>query len=497
MKKVFWSIVSGGMLFFISILTSLLLTPYILKQLTREEYAFFYLINSLVVWFGILRMGQNGGFRYQLALSFHRKKFISSLYSTLIVSYTILSIVIMIIGLLSYRYVGEWLGAGDFNGEDLWWLYLMLLLNFSITGITFLFSNILSVYNKEFLVNSIRIVLLVLQALFTVMLLNYNYKLVALGLPLLVTSILLFLTTVFLVIKIPNRPLFSVRLVSLKTLYNSLAIGKWFLLGFLSQLFIKHTDVLLIGKLVDLNTVTAFLLSAKLYFIAMGVLEMALKTLNPHLLKLHKKDPKQYSQRVIIFVKLFASASCLLGYTIFVVNEKFIAAWVGPGYFLGTGINFILLLSFIFTTFNAALKTIVLSKIIIKQLKLQEIIEGVFNLILSILLGSLYGVAGVVLATILASMWLMFSFLFSKFKLCLYLEDQTYIMKQLKKIFFFALLCLSAIFLSKQFFADSFWMELSIVNLMLLVFAYLNYHEIRQIIRILTTSHNETSTNYP
>jgi len=482
MKKILWSISSGLVFFCCSLLLSLLFTPYILKHISRADYAIFYLLNNIVVWLGLLRAGQNGGFRYQLSFSIHKKKYISILYSTLIVFYGVLAFVFLIVGVLLYDVIVTWLVIIPSRQEELLPMYIILLINLAISGVSFLFSNILSVYNREYMVNMIRLVLLIIQMLFTLFLLHFNYTLLAMALPLVLNSFLFLIVSVFLLSRTSFKPDFSVQLFSFKILKKSLAIGKWFMLGFLAQLFIKHTDVILIGKMIDLSYVTRFLISTKLYLIAFTITQLIIRIVNPHLIKLYNRDAIEYSNWAALYLKLVVGAAVLMAVVISAGNEYFVSQWVGKEYFIGSEVNSLLGLALVAQVINAVIRSIILAKTELKKIKFNELLEGIINLALSISLGVFWGVKGIVCATSLASLFILLTWLFKSIKPVIGIERPAYWKRQ---ALFFVLFCctqISGLFFFKHMLFDV-WKYLALVVLSVIVFILFYYRDLHRLLK--------------
>ncbi len=485
MRKIILSVGSGVVFFGVSMLISFLLTPYILRHLTREEYAFFYMLNSIVVWLGILRGGQNGGFRYQLSFGVHRKKYIDSLFSTLLIFYVILSCILLALGLLVYPLFVQWVDTAGIENHSMGFVYGLLLFNFSLSSISFLFSNLLAVYNKEYIVYLLRLLLLVIQTVLTWILLRNDFNVLALVIPVSLTSILFLMTTLYFVRSFNYQPLFHVRQFSHKVLFNSFNVGRWFLLGFLAQLFIKHTDVLCIGKMEGLTVLTSFLLTSKLYLVAMGGFLIVIKTLNPHFIKLYRRGAENHATWALVYVKLLLGALFAIGMCIYIFNQKFMSLWVGQDYYLGDTVNLILFISYSLSMFIAIIRSIILSKEDLRTIKLQDLKEGVLNFSLSILLGYFWGVRGIVLATGIASLIVLWTYFIPKLKALIGSSYEPYFKQELLKFLFLLLIVL--IGMASPFFVKEIVQLLMILLGVVCTCVFFIYRDLIQVLKKSTT----------
>lgn len=403
MKKFILNISAGSVFILSSILISLIVTPYTLKHLTKEEFAIFHLLNTLSIWLGIVNMGQKGGFRIQLAANISHPEIVNKLSSTLLIFQFFVALLIILLGFLGSHYVISFFDIDTTYLKDAQYTFILLSISFALSLLSNLFSNILSVYNRDYLIFSGRTVLSIFQAALLLFFLSNGFKILALSFSIMISEILFLCYGFLLVSRTLKHIHFNFNSFDSPLLKTSLSLGKWFTLGVLAQLFINHTNLMLIGKLVSLETVTAFILTSKLYVIAYGIVQMIIKVASPQLIKISRLNNTYFLRTCLLLLKFVIGFLLVTGTSIFLINESFLNWWIRGKFYLGNSINILLLFIFFFNSINILLKAVLTSNMALKGNKVSSFIEGITNLMLSLLLGYYFGLPGILWATLIAA----------------------------------------------------------------------------------------------
>ena len=396
MKKILLGISSGVIYTLLNVGISLLTAPYFLKFLSKEEFGIFYLANNLIIWAGLLNVGLRGSFKLQLASALGKGEATDGLTSTSFFTQCLVASIVFLIGLSFSFFLGSFFDLSYVSTTTAQHIFILLSFSFGFTLISNSLAAILSVHNKDLQVYISRSVFTALQAILSIILLWLHWGILGMALAALVVE-LFFLLYVYILAVLKFR-LTSLRFSSFDRalLKSSFAIGKWFLLGFLAQLLIRHSDLFLIGKLSGVDTVTCFIISSKMYLLATGLLLMILKIITPQLVlrtQSHKED--LIHQMNFLFLKFIVGISTIAGIGIFLFNERFVAWWVGSTYYLGNYINLMLLIAFLFASYTNAARTLLLAKSELKSQKISALAEGILHLFLSALLGFYFEMAGI------------------------------------------------------------------------------------------------------
>ena len=115
---------------------------------------------------------------------------------------------------------------------------------------------------------------------------------------------------------------------------------------------------------------------------------------------------------VLQFVFAFLAVFCTLCFaTLF---NDFITFWVGSEYLFSTTTVLIISFSFFFTTFNSCMWLFRENFGLFKEVRLLMILASILNIGFSILLGYLWGVDGILMATIIAKFLTIYIFYYCR-----------------------------------------------------------------------------------
>lgn len=405
MKRLLLGISSGILYTLISIGIALFTAPYFLKFISKEEFGIFYLANNLIVWAGLMNVGLRGSFKLQLASALGKGEETKQLTTTILISQGVIAVVLSFTGFVLSFFLDSLFEIPSIVASDVRFVFILLSLSFACSLIANSFAAILSVHNRDANVYTTRSFLLVLQALLSVGLISFGWGIKGLALAALLSETA-FLFYMFFLVSIQFR-LASIDLSNFNStlLLNSLSLGKWFLAGFLAQLLIRHTDLLLVGELAGLEAVTAFIFTSKFYLLAAALLQMTIKIITPQMIRMMQSESTMNSSKMTLLFLKFILGFVLIGGTgIYIFNELFISWWIGPSYYLGDEINLLMMLAFFFTSLNLAGRALFAANMQWKAQKISELTEGFLHLSLSALLGILYGLKGIVAGIALSAM---------------------------------------------------------------------------------------------
>lgn len=408
---------SGYLNMLIINIVGLLLTPFILKYLTKEEFALFYIAGDLLMWLGLAQLGVSSSYNSQAAQLFGQKneedlKYLtSSAWGLQIIS----SIIILLAGIVLSFFVNSFLEVDD-DLSQTQTFFLVLVIASAAQVMSQVFSALLISAKLIHINNRISIVSVIPKVLFTVVFLLAGWKLVGLALANMLASITPIIISIFYVSKkFPRIPI-KLKYWTRKHSRDLLMNGIWFTIGGVAGILISGLDRIVIAKVVSLEIVASFLITQKLYLLAEKVLGQVFNVTRPFMGQLYGSGSYQRlytlyknSKRLSIFIAVLAAILILL------INEFFVRFWVGSSLYAGNEVSFFIAVNFI-VQFVLLPNRVILATTM-HRLRWQNslrVVEGVLNLALSIVLGKVYGMSGVVIGSILASV-LISNFVFNFF----------------------------------------------------------------------------------
>ena len=391
---------------FATVAVGLWLTPFTLRYLDREQYAIFALMSDVLMWLGLLDLGIAAGLRAQAAQLTGRPDHekLNRLASTAFFSQNVVvAAVIVIGGGLSFAFPEFFNIRPDLQAEATNLMFLMIVALALSMG-TQTFSALLIANQQIHVDNAFGLLNLVIRSLLTVFLLQAGWGLYSLAVANLAakatSSGLAVLRTFRLLPHLSIRR----RLASWSELKGIGHLGLWFTLGGLANIAINGLSRIITAKAVSVEMVTTLTLTGRLYSFSGGLIILMTDTARPMLGQL--LGQKKMGEVLRIYRQLFAlSVGCaiVLGMSIWAGNGVFIQRWVGEANYGGIIMDCALVSNFVLSFWNRPNRAVLAAGLIVRPQALSQIVEGAFNLTLSIILARYYGVVGIVMGTSLAS----------------------------------------------------------------------------------------------
>lgn len=177
-----------------------------------------------------------------------------------------------------------------------------------------------------------------------------------------------------------------------------------FLHGLAGQV-ILYTDRLVIGKVLTLALVTIFSITVRIPEVGMNLLSNVLGNLVPALAEIavHEGESKtrEHFKRVLT---LMASLSMLACWMMVILDEWFIQLWVGESFFAGTTTLILALVVMVQQIVTRTGVQFLDAKGIVRDSSIAAIVEAGLNIFISITLGRMIGLNGILLGTIIAAL---------------------------------------------------------------------------------------------
>lgn len=391
-------------------LISILVTPLILRFLNKEEYGFYTILFQIIGYLSILDFGLGGSITRSLAANrgddHNSQLAINKIISTSFFTYSVLGIVVILLGFCvaplmpKYFHMGSALSA----------IAIPITLTLSIfIGLQFplkVFSGIFYAHQRQLLSNTVGSGIAFLNTTLPAVFLYFNNGLWSFVYTNILCSLISIIATLVLMRK--YYPYLKVTWFFfdkslLKQLFN---FGFFLFLGSVSYQIVFFTDRFFIGSFVSLGAATMFALSIKAPDILRELIFKVTDNALPAMVEIGSKEGESKSKKV--HQKLLLITVCLSAiafWLVYILNHWFLVLWVGDQYFIGQSA---LILSLIIMVQHNILHVSGLSLYgigVIKGISLMGFVEALLNLGLTIWLGQLYGIKGILIATIIAS-WL-------------------------------------------------------------------------------------------
>lgn len=387
-------------------LVGLALTPFILNHISKEEYAIYYIAVDILIWLGIVQLGVAPSFTSTAGhlIGANDMENLPRIAGTAWALQLLSALLIVIVGFVISFFLNHWFKPEQQIAE-LEAMFMILVLTTALTLSVQIYSGILIANKQIHIDNLIRILTLIPSIILTIIFLKSGFKLLGLALTGLITAVINLTINISRVkYQFPKLKL-SIKLFNKADAKSLLSKGVWFSLGGVAGILILNLDKVIIGKFVSLAIVTSFIITYKLYALADKILGQVINVSRPYIAQIFgKKDFKKLYEIYFLLTMFSLLTGGLASSIIFFTNKYFITWWVGEEFYIGDEINLLLAVNFLlqFAVLpNRALLASTFFKI--KEHNITRIVEGLLNLLLSLVLVHYFAVHGVIFASITAT----------------------------------------------------------------------------------------------
>lgn len=386
----------------INIIIGFFLSPFILHKLGDAAFGIWVLIFSITGYYGIFDLGiRSSVIRYISKLTaVEDQEGLAKFFNTSLVTYTAIGVATTIVTLIGSYFVGSLFQIPPDFLHTARWLFLIVGLSVAIGFPLGIFAGILEGLQRFYLLNFTNVVSLVLRAILTVMALHRGYGLLTVGLITVLLPLLSAVARAVLVFRILPIPI-GWKYVS-RSVFGEMAnySGVTFVIQVAYKLRFK-TDVVVIGKFLGSAAITQFSIGGRLVDYASEVVSSLAQIFLPMSSQSDAKgDLKQLRKIFIAGNRACALVIFPVTATLIILGKSVIEAWVGRRYVAGSyPVMMVLLLPTTLILAQNATPRIIYGMAKHKTLAWVTSIEGIANLILSVVLVRWIGVIGDAIGT--------------------------------------------------------------------------------------------------
>lgn len=445
-------------------LIGLAVTPIVLSYLGPSEYGIWIVIGSLLGYMGLMDLGVTGATTVLASQKNNAKEEdkINIIINNSFFVQVVLAVILLVIGFIAAYFFPSYINLGSYPKDNAILVFLIAVLAYSIGLPSKSLKGIIRARQHISLVAFLEFSVFLTTTALTILLLNYQMGLFALPLGTIIVRFLSF--PIFIYFTKKSYPLlkWDLTLVQKTHIKSIMGVSIYWFIGMIAAMVIYSTDVLLIGMFLSTALVTSYALNHRLAEVTRDFLFSFYFTMMPALGQLLGKGEK--SKVKLLYLKTQGVILCLaitLATGIFLFNEKFVSFWVGNELYFGETLtlifSLILLCSIVFQSSSVVLNAGLYVNFVTKV----RFFEAILNILISLILIKDYGLEGLAMATLLAS--LLTSFWVIPYKTIKYLNISLgeWVSNVLSKVVLLAILNIVIVFFSYS------------VDLLLLIFAFL------------------------
>jgi O-antigen/teichoic acid export membrane protein len=407
-KNYIRGLASGYVVTFATIIVGLWLTPFTLRFLDREQFAVFTLAADTLMWLGLLELGFTSVLNVRAAQITGKpdQSELNTLASTTFFAQLFVATTILIVGLIvSFIFPDFFALRGDLR-QDAVSLMALMTLGSAISVGTQTFSALLVAHQQIHIDNLLRLGLIFIRTGLTVWLLIAGYGLLSLAWANLAATAITSLLAVYRVRKyLPGLSIHR-RHFCWDILRQTGGTGIWFSLGGLAGILILNLDRIVTAKIISVEMVTTLSLTGRIYTLAWSLIQQLTNTARPALAQIIGQGKMDHAlARYHQLVGLSTGLAIIVAASLWAGNGAYVSWWVGSQNYGGATLDALLAINLIVHCWVLPNRAILVSALSsIPQNNICRITEGFLNLSLSIFLGYVWGIKGIIISTAIAGL---------------------------------------------------------------------------------------------
>lgn len=386
----------------INIVIGFFLSPFILHRLGDAAFGIWVLIFSITGYYGIFDLGiRSSVIRYVSKLTaVEDQEGLAKFFNTSLATYTAIGLATTLVTVVGSYFVGSLFQIpADFLATARW-LFLIVGLSVAVGFPLGIFAGILEGLQRFYLLNFTNVLSLVLRAILTVMALRRGYGLLTVGIITVVLPLLSSALRAVLVFRILPIPI-GWKYID-RSVFGEMAnySGVTFVIQVAYKLRFK-TDVVVIGKFLGSAAITQFSIGGRLVDYASDVVSSLAQIFLPMSSQSDAKgDLDQLRKIFVVGNRACALVIFPVTATLIILGKSVIEAWVGRRYVAGSyPVMLVILIPTTLILAQNATPRIIYGMAKHRTLAWVTSIEGIANLILSIVLVRWIGVIGDAIGT--------------------------------------------------------------------------------------------------
>lgn len=319
----------------ISMVIGLLMMPFLIATLGKEQYGLWIVIGSVVGTYYILDLGFNQAVTRYVSRYIHQNnpEGANRIINTALVIYSLLGLLVFIISVVAAFFGADKLLA-DKSDLDLVMLLLMISgLSLALEFPAKAFPGIISAYMRYDFIAVVRLLKSIIDALLIYLFLSNGYGLIAMAMVTFVTSLISTAIYVKFTTQLFKDINFDKKFVNIKTARDVFNFSKWVFVLDINSLLRNKMDIWFIAFFLSSGVLTVYYVAVRLVEYAISFLTQATGFSTPIFTEYHAKGKaRELALSVSLFIKVnFIFGFILLGGFI-ILGMNFITLWMGSDF---------------------------------------------------------------------------------------------------------------------------------------------------------------------
>lgn len=387
--------------FLASAVIAFVLTPFLIHRLGENNYGLWVLIFSFLGYYGIMDLGLGSAVQRYVsrAAGANEKDEINTVVNTSIVIFTVIGALLVVFSFCAAFFLPFIIkNITEVNV----FRFSIIIIGFTMAFLFPLsvFLGILNAHLRYDLTSSVGLAILVIKTSLIVFLLNRGFGVIALVAITAGTELCRFILFYIFTKRLYKEITVAMRLFNPKAVKKLFNYSKYTFITRAADQLRFNVGNLIIAIFLGFASVTLFSIASKLIRNFLLFMSSALEVTMP-VFSLYegRSDYESIREKYFFFMKISAYLSLLIGGLLIIFGRQLIIFWVGKDYAAAYTLLLILLVPFVFDVMQIPGNTALYGISKHGYYALTNSIEGVCNLLLTLILVKPYGIYGVALGT--------------------------------------------------------------------------------------------------
>lgn len=390
-----------------AILIGLFISPYVVKNLGAQQYGIWALIVSITTQLIILDFGVRHSMVKFVAhyRALGDSQGVSDTSSAALLILLLLAALGLFIVASIIPFFPGWFNIEPQLAEAAKIALLIAAIDGSLEVACGSFNGFLAGSERYDVMNSVNVLRLIVGALFTVLALKAGYGIVGVACAAFAARVIQkSLLAAYIVLR-EKVPVISLRSVNKERLKEVAVYGFWVCMITLAARIIYHTDALVIGAVLTPSHVTTYAIALLIVEQFRLFSQIGSVVLTPRLSALNAVEDTENSNMLLLkWIRYSQLLSLGLGIPLLVTGAEFLKLWMGAEFAESGIILQILIVPFFMTVPALAFSNYLLALNKHRVAASIQLAEAVINLLLSLLLVTKFGIAGVAVGTVIPAL---------------------------------------------------------------------------------------------
>lgn len=383
--------------FFATAIITLAMTPFIIRSLGDNMYGLWIFVGSFLGYYGLMDFGLNSAVQRFLsrAIGLKSRDEANKVINTALTIFTIIGSIALlfsfIIALIFPMLIKNITEVNLFRK-----IILILGLNFAIGFPLRVFSGILIANIRYDLSTGLELIKMVLRTVLIIVLLKAGYGIMALAFITFVADIGGYISKYFIVRHLYKYIVFSKTLIDKSLIKPLFGYSVYTFVSQMADQLRFNVNNLVITAFIGLSSVTIYSIASRLVTYFIQFISSAVGMFAPIFSQYEARgDYASIREKFIFTTKISSYLSIMIGGILIIFGKAFIERWVGPKYLNAYPILLILVIPIVIALMQNPSVQLLYGISKHKFFAISNLIEGIINLILSVILVKKYGLVGV------------------------------------------------------------------------------------------------------